>query len=53
MNGCNSAMLVVVIVCFVSVYLEAGAKPAILVRHIKRAVKRIYGGPEPCFCDHG
>ena len=42
----NLAMLVLVTAYFASVYLGKRAKLAILVQHIERAAKRIYGVPE-------
>ena len=42
----NLAMLVLVTAYFASVYLGKRAKLAILIRHIERAAKRIYGVPE-------
>ena len=42
----NLAMLVLVTAYFASVYLGKRAKLAVLVRHIERAAKRIYGVPE-------
>ena len=39
-------MLVLVTAYFASVYLGKRAKLAILVQHIERAAKRIYGVPE-------
>ncbi len=43
---CNLAMPVLVTAYFASVYLGKRAKLAILVHHIERAEKRIYGIPE-------
>ena len=40
------SLLVLETAYFASVYLGKGAKLAILVRHIERAAKRIYGVPE-------
>ena len=42
----NLAMLVLATAYFASAYLGKRAKLAILVRHIERAAKRIYGVPE-------
>ena len=42
----NLAMLVLATAYFASVYLGKRTKLAILVQHIKRATKRIYGVPE-------
>ena len=42
----NLAMLALVTAYFASVYLGKRATPTILMQHIERAAKRIYGVPE-------